>query len=130
MRFLVDECLHTSLIKVLNDSGYEAYHAVYLGMSGWKDHDVMKRVRKEDFVFVTNNASDFRALFSHEDVHPGLIVIIPNLRPEHQRSLLSAGLRHIGDRRDLINKVIEIDIDGSEAVVKEYDWPVTTFIHS
>mgnify|MGYP006919318198 CR=1 FL=1 len=83
----------------------------------------MRRVRDDAFVFITNNASDFLDLHSREEVHPGLIIIIPNVKPEIQRALLNAGLRHIGMRTDLINKVIEIDLNGDEIEINEFDVP-------
>ncbi len=123
MKFLVDECLHTSLVELLNDAGFEAHHVVRLGMQGFKDHEVMKRVQEDEFVFVTNNASDFRDLHSRENLHPGLIIIVPNVKPVTQQALCMAGLRHIGTRLDLINKVIEIRLDDGDIVIGEYDHP-------
>ena len=60
VRLLIDECLHTSLVKVATDRLYEAYHVVHLGMSGLKDHELMSRIRDEDIALATNNAIDFR----------------------------------------------------------------------
>ena len=62
MKFLIDECLHTSLVRVANDAGYEAHHVVHLGLQGTEDHILMKRVRKQDLIFVTNNDLDFRTV--------------------------------------------------------------------
>lgn len=123
MKFLIDECLHTSLVSLLNNEGFEAHHVVHLGMQGYKDHDVMKRVQQDEFVFVTNNASDFIDLHSREELHPGLIIIVPNVKPEIQQALCKAGLQHIGDRGDLINKVIEINLDGGDIKIDEYNLP-------
>ena len=41
VKLLIDECLHTSLVKVATDRLYEAYHVAHLGMSGLKDHELM-----------------------------------------------------------------------------------------
>ena len=78
VRLLIDKCLHTSLVRVATDRLYEAYHVAHLGMSGLKDHELMLRIRDEDFTLVTNNATDFRRLFRKEQIHPGLVIIVPN----------------------------------------------------
>ncbi|HEV2964792.1 MAG TPA: DUF5615 family PIN-like protein [Candidatus Angelobacter sp.] len=38
MKFLIDECLHISLVKVANAAGYEAHHVVHLGLQRAEDH--------------------------------------------------------------------------------------------
>ncbi|TIU63282.1 MAG: hypothetical protein E5W15_28780, partial [Mesorhizobium sp.] len=57
VKFLVDECLHTSLVAVAESRGHEARHVNWLGLSGETDWDLMPRILTEDFTFVTNNAS-------------------------------------------------------------------------
>lgn len=64
MRFLIDECLHTSLVAVATDRGHEASHVVWLGLGGTADWDLMPRILDDDFCFVTNNAADFRRLYA------------------------------------------------------------------
>ncbi len=34
MRFLIDECLHESLVGVAHGAGFEATHVNHLGLSG------------------------------------------------------------------------------------------------
>jgi predicted nuclease of predicted toxin-antitoxin system len=123
VRLLIDECLHTSLVKVANDRLYEAYHVVHLGMSGLKDHELMFRIRDEDFTLVTNNAIDFRRLFRKEQVHPGLVILVPNVPPAIQRALLGTVLDYIGDR-DLVNRAVEVNLTGDEAEIEEYEIPL------
>lgn len=122
VKLLIDECLHTSLVKVANDRLYEAYHVVHLGISGLKDHELMSRIRDEDFTLVTNNAIDFRRLFGKEQIHPGLVIIVPNVVPAIQRALFAAVLDYLGDR-DLVNHAIEINLSGDTAEIKEYEIP-------
>src|SRR5690242_21758033 len=98
MRFLVDECPSTTLVSVANHAGHEAYHVVHLGMGGSKDHEIMPRIRAEEFTFVTNNAIDFRQLFKKEDLHAGLIILIPNVAPAVQRELFQAALDFLAER--------------------------------
>lgn len=123
MRFLVDECLHTSLVDVLSQAGHLAQHVAHCGMSGWKDHSIMRVVMQEELILVTNNAADFRRLHGREDLHPGLIIILPNVPPDMQRRLMSAVLRHVADRGDLINTVVEISLAGGCACIDEYALP-------
>lgn len=41
----------------------------------------MPRIIEEDFTFVTNNARDFRKLYAKEDLHAGLVIIVPQVLP-------------------------------------------------
>ena len=122
MRFLIDECLHIGLVSVANRLNHEAHHLTHLGMGGLKDHEIMPRIRDDEFTFVTNNAVDFRRLYRREDLHAGLIIIVPNVRPETQSQLFLAALEHLNPR-ELINAVLEIDLDGEDVDIKEYDLP-------
>ncbi|TCU06976.1 hypothetical protein EV132_1305 [Rhizobium sullae] len=63
MKFLIDECLHTSLVAVAQDHGHDCFHVNWLGLSGEGDWDLMPRIVAGDFTFVTNNARDFRKLY-------------------------------------------------------------------
>jgi predicted nuclease of predicted toxin-antitoxin system len=107
MKFLIDECLHTSLVRVAHQSGHVCDHVKFLGLSGHKDWQLMPRIRADAYTFVTNNRTDFTALYGKEDSHAGLVVIIPNVTPARQREMFQAALIHIGSR-DLPNNVIEV----------------------
>ena len=122
VKLLIDECLHTSLVTVATDRLYEAYHVAHLGMSGLKDHELMLRIQNEDFTFVTNNAVDFRRLFAKEQIHAGLVIIVPNAVPAIQRALFESVLDYIGDRA-LVNRAIEINLIGDASEIKEYEIP-------
>ena len=123
IKLLIDECLHTSLVQTANARQYEAYHVVHLGMSGLKDHELMRIIRARDFTFVTNNALDFRRLFRGEPIHAGLVIVIPNVAPTWQRALLVTVLEYVGER-DLVNRVIEIDLRGDKTEIREYEFPL------
>ncbi len=99
MRFLSDECLYTSLIEIANEAGHEADHVVYRGWAGSKDHELREIILREEFVFVTNNGRDFRELLQAAELHPGLVIIVPNEKPAAQRDLF----RDILDRSSLLN---------------------------
>jgi predicted nuclease of predicted toxin-antitoxin system len=70
LKFLIDECLHTSLLKVAYDAGYEAYHVNHRGKSGAGDEELMRIALAEELTIVTNNADDFRRLISRTNPHP------------------------------------------------------------
>jgi predicted nuclease of predicted toxin-antitoxin system len=110
VRFLIDECLHTSLTDIANKAGHEAHHVTRRGWSGFKDHQLRKLIRREEFTFVTNNARDFRKLMGETELHAGLILIIPNVVPMTQRELFSRALLETKGVFDMINKVIEVDL--------------------
>lgn len=109
MRFLIDECLHTSLVEVANEAGHEAHHVARRGWSGFKDYQLRDVILREEFVFVTNNARDFRKLMAESELHVGLILIIPNVAPTAQRELFQRALSEVENFSDLTNRVIEID---------------------
>jgi predicted nuclease of predicted toxin-antitoxin system len=70
MRFLVDECLHTSLVTLAHEAGYICEHVNFLGLGGQKDWQLMTKIRAEEYTFVTNNRTDFAALYAKEDCMP------------------------------------------------------------
>ncbi|MGI8397544.1 DUF5615 family PIN-like protein [Agrobacterium deltaense] len=125
MKFLIDECLHTSLVAVARDNGHDAFHVNWLGLSGEKDWDLMPRIVAEDYTFVTNNARDFRKLYGHEEIHAGLIVIVPQVVPAMQRELFTLILEEVAGGDELLNEVIEISIEGDEVVLTRYFLPST-----
>lgn len=123
MKFLVDECLHTSLVAVAEARGYEARHVNWLGLSGETDWNLMPRIIAEDLTFVTNNARDFRKLYAREELHAGLLIIVPQVAPDKQRQLFDALLEELGGDAILVNEVIEIALEDDVAVITRYDIP-------
>jgi predicted nuclease of predicted toxin-antitoxin system len=122
MIFLIDECLHTSLVETARQASHEAHHVVYLGMSGWKDSAILQRVEERDYTLVTNNAVDFRRLYAKADLHAGLVIILPNVIPALQRELFRAVLKVIGGS-DLVNTVVEVGIEDGQISVVRYGLP-------
>lgn len=123
MNFLIDECLHTSLVEVAQRRGHEATHVAWRGLAGTQDWNLMAPIREDLFTFVTNNARDFRRLYAQEEVHAGLVIIVPFVTPAEQRALFDAVLEDLGDQV-LLNEVIEIAYVDGEAVIDRYDLPV------
>jgi len=122
MRFLIDECLHESLVGVAHAAGFEATHVNHLGLSGQPDWALAERMINDEFSFVTNNRVDFLRLFGDMELHPGLIVLVPNLVPALQRALFEAAIRYLAGR-DLVNIVIEVTLDGKVVRCVEYQLP-------
>ena len=71
MRFLIDECLHESLVGVAHGAGFEATHVNHLGLSGKPDWELPDRIVKDEFTFVTNNRVDFIRLFRNNGITEG-----------------------------------------------------------
>ncbi|MGV6875822.1 DUF5615 family PIN-like protein [Pseudochelatococcus sp. B33] len=123
MKFLVDECLHTSLVAVAQQRGHDAAHVNWLGLGGETDWNLMPRIIAGDFTFVTNNARDFRKLYAKEELHAGLVIIVPQVVPARQRELFDALLTAIADEDALINEVIEIVEEAGKAILRRYALP-------
>jgi predicted nuclease of predicted toxin-antitoxin system len=121
-KLLIDECQHTSLVELAQMAGHVADHVNYMGLSGSKDWEPMSVVREKEYTLVTNNRSDFLALYGREGIHAGLVVIAPSVRPAQQRELFQAVLKHIGGR-DLTNTVIEVDFHDAAIECREYRLP-------
>jgi predicted nuclease of predicted toxin-antitoxin system len=119
LKFLIDECLHTSLVAVAQERGHDCFHVNWLGLSGETDWDLMPRIAAEDFTFVTNNAHDFRKLYAREELHAGLVIIVPQMLPGRQRELF---IDELGNDSELVNEVM---IDGGTAVLTRYALPNT-----
>jgi len=80
-KLLIDECLHTSLLKLAHEAGHTADHVNYLGLGSSKDWDLMKLILDQDYTFVTNNRTDFLALYGRTQLHAGLVIIVSNVTP-------------------------------------------------
>ncbi|HXN84573.1 MAG TPA: DUF5615 family PIN-like protein [Candidatus Binataceae bacterium] len=121
MRFLIDECLSTSLLQTAYDAGHGAQHVTRLGKSGASDQELVGYAGEQDLIIVTNNARDFRKLMETADIHPGLLIIVPNVVSSAQRKLFDKALAWIKRQSlmDLVNQVVEVDFDG----VKIYELP-------
>jgi len=113
-----DECLHTSLVAVAQGYGHDCFHVNWLGLSGEADWDLMPRIVEEDFTFVTNSARDFRKLYVKEELHAGLVIIVPPVLPSLQRELFDLILQELAGTQGLVNEVIEVSIDGEEGATR------------
>ena len=62
VKFLIDECLHLSLVDCAHAAGHEAHHVNHLGLGSYKDWQLIGIIVEQDYTFVTNNRSDFLTL--------------------------------------------------------------------
>lgn len=82
----------------------------------------MDTILERDYTFVTNNRSDFLALYSGASVHAGLVIIVPNVTPIRQRELFQAALDHIGNS-EIVNAVLEVEYRADRIECREYSMP-------
>jgi predicted nuclease of predicted toxin-antitoxin system len=122
MKFLIDECLHESLVRVAHTAGFEATHVNYLGLSGQPDWALAERIVESEYTFVTNNRADFIRLFERMELHTGLIILVPNVVPVLQRALFQAALEY-PSTGDLVNSLIEVSLERNMVVCTGYRLP-------
>lgn len=123
MRLLIDECLSPALTRQAQQAGFEAYHLVHIGRAAWADWNIASYAVDGDMILVTNNATDFRRLYLQQEVHPGLIIVIPSADRDSQARLFSAALERLTLMRELVNKVLEASFEGDDVRLELYDWP-------
>jgi predicted nuclease of predicted toxin-antitoxin system len=121
-KLLIDECLHASLLELAHAAGHAADHVNYLGLGSSKDWELMALILEQDYTFVTNNRSDFLALYREAPLHAGLVVIVPNVKPLLQRELFQTVLTFIG-RQELVKLVVEVEYHGSGIECRQYPSP-------
>jgi predicted nuclease of predicted toxin-antitoxin system len=124
-----DEDLSPTLVQVAHEHGLEATCNRDRGALGHKDAQLRALVQTEDYVLVTDNASDFRPMYARDDIHPGLLIIPAGDGRARQQELTRAVIAWIAnaaaDRGQtsaqfMINKLVEIDSDG---LTVAYDLP-------
>jgi hypothetical protein len=74
-------------------------------------------------ILPANNAADFRRLHGQQDLHVGLIILVPHVPPALQRQLFETLLEALEPGEQLINEVIEISIEDGLAVFDRYTLP-------
>lgn len=84
MKFWIDACLSPTLEDIAHARDYEATSNRRQGELPTKDSKLYPIVLAGDWVFVTNNAEDFRELAALHQMHPGLLVM-PQLRRATQQ---------------------------------------------
>ena len=126
MKFLIDECLSLSLVKIAQNQGYQATHVNWLGLSSKGDWTIVQRSVEDSYVIVTNNATDFKLLIGREEIHAGLVClnIAPDLMSKKaQEDLFEYALQQLGGKEP-INEVLAITLNKNGKVrAARYEWP-------
>jgi predicted nuclease of predicted toxin-antitoxin system len=88
------------LVREAQAAGFEAYHVAHLGLASSKDRELVAYAVARDLVLVTNNAGDFLRLYGALELHPGLVIIVPNTGRKAQVMLFRVALSRLrSDRR-------------------------------
>ena len=116
-RFLIDECLTSDLVAVAKARGYDAAYVPHIGKGGWQDWNLVPFAVDNDYIIVTVNRRDFLKQHAKFDIHPGLVILIPEPRKDtrlEQTALFEKALDAFAAMNDeLTNKVMEVLDDGS-----------------
>jgi len=113
-RFLVDECLSTSLVAIAKERGIAADHVGWLRKGGWQDCNLVPFVLENDYIFVTNNRRHFLRGYAKLQVHNGLVIIVSAVKRQAQQRLFESVLDTFANLKDgVVNKVVEVLLDGS-----------------
>ena len=137
IKFLIDECLSQDLVGVARDRGFmQSSHVAWLGKAGWKDWELKPFILDGDWTFVTRDSVDFRGPVKHPGtrgqyadvaIHAGLVCINGpvGMNLELQCELFSTALDEIRNVDQLVNEVLEVDLETSEAeiTIRRYTLP-------
>ena len=123
VRLLIDECLSPALAREAQNAGIEAYHVAHLGMARLRDAAIVEFAIARDMTLVTNNASDFRRLYARQALHPGLVIIVPNVEQQMQLLLFQAVLKELQARAELINRALEAHLERDGVRLDAYELP-------
>jgi len=107
VKLLIDEGHHTSVVAVAQARGHDCSYVNWLGLSCEAGWDLMPRIIDSDFTFVTNNARDFRKLYAKEELHAGLVIIVPQVLTELHRELVALILEEL-EPPEIVNEIIEV----------------------
>jgi predicted nuclease of predicted toxin-antitoxin system len=97
VKIWADERVTPTLEGVAQRRGYEATSNRSRGMLNARDSELFSVVVREDWVFVTNNETDFVNLARQAELHPGL-VSIPQSAVVRRRRTFDAVIRYIEDQ--------------------------------
>jgi predicted nuclease of predicted toxin-antitoxin system len=112
IKLLIDEWLTPDLPDIARGRWIEANHVSRIGLTSAPDWSLVEFAVRSDFAFVTNNARDYRRLFSKVDLHPGLLIILPQSSHFPQVTLFRKLLDYLDSRLDTVSQLIEVDDAG------------------
>lgn len=99
-----------------NARNHAATHVTFLGLRSASDRSLLATILGDDYVFVTNNGVDFRALYRAQELHPGLVVILPSVPRDDQLRLFLHALAAMEAEGDLTNKLVEVAVDSTVTI--------------
>ena len=111
------------MVAVAASFGCASAHVRDLGRLGASDRALAVTAVDDDLVLVTNNRTDFLRIYGRLDLHPGLVVLIPNVASLFQQVLFGKIVEKLTTMPDIINKLVEIDTD---ALIVVRDWPTSS----
>jgi len=77
MRFKLDECIHISIKKILNDKGFETDTIYEENKSGISDSETIKLCKKEKRMLITVDKGFGNILKYPKGTHGGIILLRP-----------------------------------------------------
>jgi hypothetical protein len=80
---------------------------------------IAQLVLNRNDVLVTNNARHFLAIYARFEIHPGLVIILPNVDLDDQVRLFEIAVDEIERREDIVNHVLSVERDGS---IRVFPW--------
>jgi hypothetical protein len=139
VKFLIDECLSTELVRLAIERGHvESSHVRWIGKGGIKDWNLLPVILDGDWTFVTCNAYDFRGPkdapgsrgeYAKAPLHAGLICLAgptDGFDLDTQLELFALALDELAHGPDLTNQVLEVTLeaaDEGEVTLRRYDLP-------
>lgn len=112
IKLLVDECLTPDLVDIARARWIETAHVSRIGRASAPDWKLVQFAIEADYVLVTNNARDFKRLYKRIEIHPGLLIIVPQGGYALQIVLFEKVLDYIEAHPDTVNQLLEIDAAG------------------
>ncbi len=98
MRFLVDECTGPSVASWLRSQNHEVF-SVYEEARGIDDDEIMRKVREENWILVTNDKDFGEKVYRNGQIHRGVILLrLEDERPASKIRVLSRLLATYSDR--------------------------------
>jgi predicted nuclease of predicted toxin-antitoxin system len=118
-KLLIDEDLSPQIAQDISQRfGIEAVSIRDRNLINAKDHRVFEYAFENDFIIITANVGDFEKFAGTAEVHAGIVFICDGeLKRDEQiaivRQVAIALVREMNAGRDMINRVLYAEIDGS-----------------
>jgi predicted nuclease of predicted toxin-antitoxin system len=108
MRFLIDNCLSSTLASGLAQAGFDATHVRDYGLQWALDEEIFARAAQEDRILISGDTDFATILALRREKRPSVILFRrqTHRRPEEQLSLLLLNLPAL--REDLDNGAIVV----------------------